>query len=263
MSLKSYDCQRCGNTFRKKRVSTYCSRECYNATRKETIPVVSCLNCQKEFTKRPKDIKRTALNFCSKTCSYKYQTKDNHHSYDATKRGHKCLTCGNIIERPGLKYCSNDCYGKANTGAGSARYNQQLISCANCGLDMLRSPAHIHETNFCGSDCQNTYHSARISGEANPRYKDGVHKDKKQVKLLYEGFTLKLRKYIRVLDKNSCRVCGLTKDQHGMNMHVHHIDYDKTNNTVQNLISLCRYCHGKVHGDEEKWLKILSEQFVI
>ncbi len=56
-------------------------------------------------------------------------------------------------------------------------------------------------------------------------------------------------------------MCFMTEEQHGKLLCVHHIDYYKDNLNYDNLISLCKYCHGKLHGNKEsrqKWKKELS-----
>jgi 5-methylcytosine-specific restriction endonuclease McrA len=56
-------------------------------------------------------------------------------------------------------------------------------------------------------------------------------------------------------------------DVNSVLLHVHHIDYNKDNINTDNLITLCKYCHGKMHGNSEdriKWknqLLSLLEEF--
>jgi len=56
-----------------------------------------------------------------------------------------------------------------------------------------------------------------------------------------------IKNKIRVTDGNACMVCGyeghITKEF----LPVHHIDFNQTNNTDDNLITLCKSCHGKSH----------------
>ena len=262
MKSRLFSCQRCGITFKEKRIRKFCSRKCYNSTRADRKPVVTCIKCGVSFEKQPKDIKRSPNNFCSRNCSNQYQIKEKHHHYNLDLH-RSCPVCGTEIKRAGLKHCSFTCKGIANRAENSPKYNKITVACSTCGTEVKRNPSVLFKTSFCSADCKNNFHSNRLKGEANPRYKDGVHQNSKQVKLLYQGFTLKIRQKIRKLDNDTCQICGITKVEHKMNMHVHHVDYDKTNNQLHNLISLCRYCHGKVHGDEEKWLKILSEKFAV
>jgi len=41
---------------------------------------------------------------------------------------------------------------------------------------------------------------------------------------------------------NTCHICGTGDD-----LIVHHIDGDRENNRLENLIPLCRQCHSRVH----------------
>jgi hypothetical protein len=54
-----------------------------------------------------------------------------------------------------------------------------------------------------------------------------------------------------------CHVCEATND-----IRVHHIDGDRKNNDVENLIPLCRTCHAKVHTKTSQTPEIdeLTEQ---
>jgi predicted RNA-binding Zn-ribbon protein involved in translation (DUF1610 family) len=45
-----------------------------------------------------------------------------------------------------------------------------------------------------------------------------------------------------------CHICG-EKD----NIDVHHIDGDRTNNNLENLIPVCRYCHIGIHENRDNY----------
>jgi 5-methylcytosine-specific restriction endonuclease McrA len=46
-----------------------------------------------------------------------------------------------------------------------------------------------------------------------------------------------------------CKRCG-TEDKRVLE--AHHIDSNRKNNTIQNLVWLCRNCHHLVHNHKEK-----------
>ena len=58
---------------------------------------------------------------------------------------------------------------------------------------------------------------------------------------------------IRRRDKQVCKYCGKTRKENKRKLDVHHIDFDKTNCSEENLITLCRACHGKIK--ESKYAK--------
>ena len=65
-------------------------------------------------------------------------------------------------------------------------------------------------------------------------------------------FNAALKKCIRERD-SICQLCGKTKEENGQSLSIHHIDYDKENLSLNNLIALCRSCNGKVNKDREHW----------
>lgn len=217
-----------------------------------------CAECGTKVYRPPAHFERTDKVFCSRACTQAHMVKENHHAYDHTLHG-DCPTCGKYLERTDTTYCSEACTPRS--GEDNLKYLERFnVQCTQCGGILLRTAPQIKENNFCSQKCSNAHHSEQMRGESNPRYKDGVWQDTNRVKRSYEGFTLKIRKAVRKRDSNTCQVCGTTQEEHGMNMHVHHIDYIKQNNNLDNLICVCRYCHGKIHGDEELWQKTLSEK---
>jgi len=78
------ECYHCKNTYyvipdrvRKANSSSsssknkFCSQKCFNLSRINK-PIVTCVECGKEFNKYPSAIKRTKNHFCSLSCSSKY-----------------------------------------------------------------------------------------------------------------------------------------------------------------------------------------------
>lgn len=249
--LKS--CSFCNKNFKGKPHRKYCSQDCYKAYRESKIIYKNCCECGKTITRPPKHFERVEKHFCSRKCRNIHMTGENHHAF--IEKGN-CKTCGKELMRTGVEYCSEKCVKRK----GVLRQKRFVVNCDNCSKTMRRLKTHINKTNFCSIDCKNDFHSKIMKGENNPRFKDGIWKNHRRVKRSYSGFTLKLKKQIRKRDGNKCQVCGIEKEEHGMNMHVHHIDYIKENNSPSNLICVCRYCHGTIHGDEKKWQEILLKK---
>lgn len=61
-----------------------------------------------------------------------------------------------------------------------------------------------------------------------------------------------MRPIILERDNYTCQCCGITEEEHksryGHGLHVHHIDYDHSNNVEPNMISLCVSDHGKTNA---------------
>lgn len=253
---KSKLCSQCSAPIKAHR--KYCSQKCYNDYRESQKVYKECAECGKLITRPPTHFTRIDKAFCSRACTQAHMVKENHHAHQPELHGN-CPTCGKYLERTDTTYCSEACVPR--TGEDNPKYLERYnVPCTHCGSILLRTAPQIGENNYCSIDCKNKHYGTLNRGENNPRYKDGVWQDYGRVKKNYEGFTLKIRKAIRKRDGNICQVCETTKEEHGMNMHVHHIDYNKQNNHQDNLVCVCRYCHGKIHGDEELWQEILLEK---
>ena len=89
-----------------------------------------------------------------------------------------------------------------------------------------------------------------------------------------QNWTNKLREEIRKRDNYACQECGILQEELKQNeksnynkkLRVHHIDYNKQNNSIFNLISLCLKCHIKTNSNRKHWtnyfkMKIFIKEF--
>lgn len=129
--------------------------------------------------------------------------------------------------------------GLKKPGAGHFKKNQEPW---NLGLTGYTTWNHTEETK--------KRLSAAKMGEKNPAYTDGM--------------SIK-RKNARNHRKLYCEICDSTKDLHG-----HHIDRNHSNDSPENIRTLCNSCHGKTHQKEDgsktllvvRWVKIKSIELV-
>ena len=65
-----------------------------------------------------------------------------------------------------------------------------------------------------------------------------------------------LKEKIRKRDGFRCQMpgCHATKKSQKKDLFIHHIDYNKHNNLIDNLISLCSVCHSKTNYNRNYWL---------
>lgn len=88
--------------------------------------------------------------------------------------------------------------------------------------------------------------------ELNHNWKDGISK----LPYAFE-FTEELKESIRKRDNYTCQNCSMTEKEHlivnGTNMIIHHIDYNKKNNTDENLLSLCNQCNVRANFNRDYW----------
>lgn len=129
------------------------------------------------------------------------------------------------------KYCSQECRNKH-------RKNQTAVevSCAWCSKKLSRVPCKLSKSKsglyFCNRQCKEKAQSLSggISEIMPPHYGNGIEKyrDKFSIDELY------------------CRRCGYK--EFISSVQVHHIDEDRTNNNITNLIPLCANCHQALHN---------------
>ena len=100
----------------------------------------------------------------------------------------------------------------------------------------------------CGIVRRSVGESLRLSGAMrganNPAWKGGV------ADWDYAYNWKSICKTIKDRDKWTCQLCGEQRKRWGHNLHVHHINEDKTDNRNENLVSLCAPCHRSVHRDK-------------
>lgn len=85
----------------------------------------------------------------------------------------------------------------------------------------------------------------------------------------YTGLPPALRKAVFERDQHRCRWCGAVNPQFG-GFDIHHIEYRRgyTYDVLNNLVTLCRLCHGFVHDSyaipkteaQTALLRVISEE---
>ena len=99
-----------------------------------------------------------------------------------------------------------------------------------------------HKLNCQCGFCRNKY------GKNNPAWLGGLSFEKYS----YE-FDNNLKEKIRFRDQYKCRICRCSQLENGEMLSIHHIDYNKKNNNINNLVALCRKCHCKTTGNRDYW----------
>lgn len=96
--------------------------------------------------------------------------------------------------------------------------------------------------------------------ENNPNYINGEGKFPYSIE-----FNFKFKEKVRSRDNYTCQICGMSEEEHlivyGVNLSVHHIDYDKKNTIEENTISLCIPCHLRTNYNRKYWIEYFQEKF--
>lgn len=113
-------------------------------------------------------------------------------------------------------YCSKECSQKA-------RITRIKKTCANCGKLVERPPFKLKQSIsgnvFCSHSCSSIYNNSL-------REKNSINTYRR---VAFENY------------KHECAICGWNKDERILE--VHHIDENRKNNKLDNLIILCPICH--------------------
>ena len=156
----------------------------------------------------------------------------------------KCKICSekfyskpNWIEKGWGKYCSLKC-------SQEGRKKGKLVKCHICGKNAYKNPKALKNSKskkyFCGKSCQTVWRNSIVFvGKNHSNWKGGE-------------FT-----YKNIITKSDTpKLCVLCKEKDKRILAVHHIDKNRKNNTINNLIWLCHNCHFLIHQykKEEKRL---------
>lgn len=188
-----------------------------------------CKNCGKE---KQAKYKSHMKSFCSHQCANEYSWKQK----DKKIKVCTCQRCGKEFEVKAydhrlthgeIKYCSKQC-------ANEALKRGKIIKCKCCGKDFYSTR---HE--FCSKECVSNYRSEHSPHK--PYYENGyivIHKRGYNKKGNAKQHRLVMEEYLgRQLSPNEV---------------VHHINGDKTDNRVENLMVMSRDEHSKLHREMEK-----------
>lgn len=219
-------CKWCGIQFKTRadRPQKYCSRACYDTARHRVYKVV-CEYCGRTFG--TSKCKVHTAKYCSRRCTNMARRCPVSRTCPQCE-GKFETTQGQLSAGYGI-YCSRQCYH-------DSRRKTIVVACEQCGRAFEASPLKQSRgrDRFCSRPCVADYMRTG-PGPYPPEW------------------TTEFREAIRERDGHTCQVCGEPGN------HVHHIDYDKTNCSLDNLITLCRVCHGRTNFDHGHWYNVLSQ----
>src|ERR1035437_686495 len=218
-----HPCRGCGEELtgnRRKTKTQICVRCYYN----ETHPLIPCYRCGQLFRKEQGEMnKRLRQGQTKFYCGHGCRS-------DELRTGHPphpCDYCGGPVALIGRKYCSPEC-------VKAARPPKKRKNCPQCGVEFEYSSARRV---YCDRICANVAHSLRMVGTGNSRYKDGT--------ISASLFRL-MRPLIKERDGDVCRVCECPE-----RLLIHHIDETPWHNQPENLITVCKTCHGVHHKSRQ------------
>lgn len=117
------------------------------------------------------------------------------------------------------------------------------VKCSTCETELNRPPHRLkaYKDHFCNKDCRGKFHSKTMENENNPRWRGGRSC----------GYISKLSMKA-IGQRDTCMICGITKEKLKKRMYVHHKDENRMNNEKDNLIVMCPSCHAIEHNRGER-----------
>lgn len=179
--------------------------------KRSTIKItIECFYCKIKFN--VPNYRKDTTKYCSKKCMGLYAR---------IKIKMNCKVCNNEFEHISsrsnkAKYCSKKCYYKSQLKQGTREYK-----CHYCEKIFLDAPSHKRK--YCSIEC-----------------------NRKENKKIWKAVFSTVRKNMLrrgMLEK--CQLCGFSKYKEIIG--VHHIDGNRHNNDLSNLMVLCPNCHSIQH----------------
>jgi len=228
---------------------------------------VACDQCGKMFKKKPNRIKKDDHNFCSRKCMGEWYSinlrGENSHSYKGGYAQINCVQCGKEVHRrPSMiedgenYFCSRECASAWRTinlcGENNPNWKGGLTKfiCDQCGKPFERKPSITKQyvTHFCSKECLSIWRMINWQGENSPAWRGGLNDQEYCITWSSKEF----KKLIFERDKHRCQNpdCWHTTDR----LARHHVDYNKENCEINNIITLCISCNTRANANRD-WHK--------
>lgn len=231
---------------------------------------------------------------CSSECQAekRWRTRGRRGAFSETKvcticGGTYTRKCGNSKQWAASTVCGHECrMAKVQAARQIDRSTVPTRTCPICGVVLFcgedEDPCTFLSRKTCGSECAAVFRGNKRRGWArkaskpceicgvffspNPKEPPVIWEERQtcshECHYLLSGRNRRFgvtsskyppewgeQRYFALERDQHCQFCGAVDK-----LHVHHINYDKQNCGLDNLIVLCGSCHGKTtHGDRTMW----------
>lgn len=221
-----------------------------------------CENCAKEFSVPNR--RSEQVRFCSIPCKA-----------ESGNKSVECTVCKEIFScklHEDRKYCSRTCFHASARGAKHAidpNAQMHYKDCEVCGKNFRVTLTRKDTARWCSRKCQSASpefraeRSAQTQGDKHWRWAGGLYKNHggyirhKRKCLGDESVTLNHRATVfaaMIIDSPNhpflVSVDGVFKLS--PNIEVHHIDRNRSNNALSNLLAVTKLAHAQIHHRNKK-----------
>lgn len=209
-----------------------------------------CLLCNQKFFIKPSVIKCGGGKYCSVECHNKASRSGEY--FDCKKCGKIFYVSRSNIKRHSNKFCSQECYHDWMKGENHHMWlGGKIQKICECCKKSFKTQYSAKNKRFCSVGCKRKW----FRGQNHSNWHGGISFEPYGL-----GFNKQLKEQIRERDNFTCQECKYTEKQLGHTLDVHHIDYNKRDSNPNNLISLCKFCHGKTCFNREDWRKYYKDK---
>jgi hypothetical protein len=144
------------------------------------------------------------------------------------------------------------------------------IPCCKCGKLVYRHKYRLLTTKkfYCSIDCRREdigihFKTLQRNDEWYQKVSDSLKKRYREEGILageYVSFTSQIKERARVRDNFICQMCGIPELECDTKLDCHHIDYNKKNSSLDNLLCLCKSCHTKTNFNRKYWIIHFQER---
>ena len=198
--------------------------------------IATCQQCGTSFPKKS----YSKNKYCSFPCYNKARKGKKPPQYTLEDR--TCPQCGTVFHPKDAtkRFCSRPCATSYRMNPeGRGQKDTRTVSCAKCGKPFKR---RSKANRYCSPECSLRY------GSDNNRFNNFTTRRSDG----YLRFTARHprypRQYVHSVLWRVANPDGRCADCGGEVNEVHHIDEDKRNNALSNLVGLCFACHGRRHA---------------
>jgi hypothetical protein len=213
-----------------------------------------CIDCNKQLSYSSKYKNNLRCGSCAQL--FRFKNIKNHPRYidGRTNKKYYCIDCNNEISVKGGAYGNKRCHSCSQKHFLRVPQNHwnykngiyfKLYYCIDCN-----NLISIHGGHYGKGRCKSC---ARKYALKNPQYHPNWQGGKSFEEYGAE-FDSALKEQVRQRDGYKCQICGCSQVENGRQLDCHHIDYNKRNNILKNLISLCKKCHIKTNFNRKYWL---------
>jgi hypothetical protein len=144
----------------------------------------------------------------------------------------ECEVCGTIFKRQKRFLKAHTCSARCVKLAKGERI---IVQCAHCGKDIEKPQSRLDKSRsgllFCNRECKEL--GQQYLKEIQPHHYGTASPE--------TGYRTKAFKHY----PHECQLCGYKENKAALV--VHHIDHDRSNDDIDNLIILCANCHAITH----------------